>query len=130
MHTELCIDRAHLLSLSVLCAAADSKPKSWSAMYCDIAAPVADNAVDASEHEDVGRFESSSVILGRMAEAVDVLVTNSKDMGKVACRVMYRLAHHADTLYQGIVAQKLSSEWSTAQAVIKQKRQQVRSCPV
>lgn len=128
MHTELCIDRARLRSLSVLCAAADSKPKSWSAMYCDVAAPVSDNAVDTSKH--VCRFESSSVILGRMAEAVDVLVTNSKDMGKVACRVMYRLAHHADTLYQGIVAQKLSSEWSTAQAVIKQKRQQVRPCPV
>ena len=60
-----------------------------------------------------------------MAEAVDVLVTNGKDVGKVACRVMYRLAHHADTLYQGIVAQKLSAEWNTAQAVIKQKRQQV-----
>lgn len=60
-----------------------------------------------------------------MAEAVDVLVTNGKDTGRVACRVMYRLAHQADTLYQGIVAQKQSSEWSTAQAVIKQKRQQV-----
>ena len=71
------------------------------------------------------RFESSSVILGRMAEAVDVLVTSGKNTGKVACRVMYRLAHHADTLYQGIVAQKQSPEWNTAQAVIKQKRQQV-----
>ena len=130
MHTELCINRARLRSLSVLRAAADSKSKSWSAMYRDVAAPVTGNAVDTSDQEHVCRFESSSVILGRMAEAVDVLVTNSKDMGKVACRVMYRLAHHADTLYQGIVAQKLSSEWSTAQAVIKQKRQQVRSCPV
>ncbi len=60
-----------------------------------------------------------------MAEAVDALVTSSNDTGQVACRVMYRLAHHADTLYAGIQAQKQSPEWNTAQAVIKQKRQQV-----
>lgn len=71
------------------------------------------------------RFESSSVVLARMAEAVDVLVSSGRETGRVACRVMYRLAHHADTLYQGIVLQKQSPEWSTAQAVIKQKRQQV-----
>ncbi len=60
-----------------------------------------------------------------MAEAVDVLVTSGNDTGQVACRVMYRLAHHADMLYAGIQAQKQSPEWNTAQAVIKQKRQQV-----
>ena len=60
-----------------------------------------------------------------MAEAVDALVTSGTTSGQVACRVMYRLAHHADMLYSGIQAQKQSPEWSTAQAVIKQKRQQV-----
>ena len=60
-----------------------------------------------------------------MAEAVDALVSSSNASGEVACRVMYRLAHHADTLYAAIQAQKQSPEWNTAQAVIKQKRQQV-----
>lgn len=62
-----------------------------------------------------------------MAEAVDALVTSGNDTGQVACRVMYRLAHHADLLYAGIQAQKQSPEWNTAQAVIKQKRHQVLS---
>ena len=60
-----------------------------------------------------------------MNEAVDALITSGRDTGQVACRVMHRLAHHADTLYAGIQAQKQSAEWTTAQAVIKQKRQQV-----
>lgn len=62
-----------------------------------------------------------------MGEAVDALVTSGKHMGQVACRVMYRLAHHADMLYAGIQAQKHSPEWNTAQAVIRQKRQQVHT---
>ena len=78
-----------------------------------------------TQHLCKRRFESSSAILASMAEAVDALVTSSNDTGQVACRVMYRLAHHADTLYAGIQAQKQSPEWNTAQAVIKQKRQQV-----
>lgn len=73
----------------------------------------------------VCRFESSSAILGSMGEAADALVTSGMQTGRVACRVMYRLAHHADTLYAAIQAQKQSPEWNTAQAVIKQKRQQV-----
>ncbi|KAL3152004.1 hypothetical protein ABBQ32_001124 [Trebouxia sp. C0010 RCD-2024] len=71
------------------------------------------------------RFESSSAILGSMGEAADALVTSGMQTGRVACRVMYRLAHHADTLYAAIQAQKQSPDWNTAQAVIKQKRQQV-----
>lgn len=78
-----------------------------------------------NQHLFKRRFESSSAILASMAEAVDVLVTSGNDTGQVACRVMYRLAHHADMLYAGIQAQKQSPEWNTAQAVIKQKRQQV-----
>ena len=63
-----------------------------------------------------------------MGEAADALVSSGMHTGQVACRVRYRLAHHADTLYAGIQAQKLSPEWNTAQAVIKQKRQQVDRC--
>lgn len=76
----------------------------------------------------VFRFESSSAILGSMGEAADALVTSGMNTGQVACRVLYRLAHHADTLYASIQAQKQSPEWNTAQAVIKQKRQQVHTC--
>ena len=64
-----------------------------------------------------------------MGEAVDALITSGRETGQVACRVMYRLAHHADTLYAGVQAQKQSPEWNTAQAVIKQKRQQVYCAP-
>ena len=60
-----------------------------------------------------------------MGEAADTLVISGMHTGQVACRVMYRLAHHADMLYAGIQAQRQSAEWNTAQAVIKQKRQQV-----
>ena len=63
-----------------------------------------------------------------MGEAADAVVTSGMHTGQVACRVMYRLAHHADTLYASIQAQKHSPEWNTAQAVIKQKRQQVELC--
>lgn len=77
---------------------------------------------------NVFRFESSSAILGSMGEAADALVTSGMNTGQVACRVLYRLAHHADTLYASIQAQKQSPEWNTAQAVIKQKRQQVHTC--
>lgn len=63
-----------------------------------------------------------------MGEAADALVMSGMHTGQVACRVMYRLAHHADTLYAGIQAQRQSAEWHTAQAVIKQKRQQVSPC--
>ena len=76
----------------------------------------------------VFRFESSSAILGSMGQAADALVSSGMHTGQVACRVMYRLAHHADTLYASIQAQKHSPEWNTAQAVIKQKRQQVECC--
>ena len=74
------------------------------------------------------RFESSAAILSSMGEAANVLGTNGMHTGQIACRVMYRLAHYADTLYAAIQVQKQSSEWNTAQAVIKQKRQQVHMC--
>ena len=60
-----------------------------------------------------------------MGEAADAVMSSGMHTGQVACRVMYRLAHHADTLYATIQAQKHSPEWNTAQAVIKQKRHQV-----
>ena len=63
-----------------------------------------------------------------MGEAADALASSGVHTGQVACRVMYRLAHHADTLYATIQAQKHSPEWNTAQAVVKQKRQQVHRC--
>ena len=46
--------------------------------------------------------------------------------GSVACRVAYRLAHYADSLYQGIQLQKASPEYQTARAIIQAKRKTVQ----
>jgi hypothetical protein len=45
--------------------------------------------------------------------------------GSAACRALFRLARYADTLYRGVQQQKQSADYTTAQAVVNHKSQQV-----
>jgi serine-protein kinase ATM len=68
--------------------------------------------------------ESSTIIYrDMMANVNHVQPSVWSQQPMMSCRVMYRLATYADSLYRGVEEHMSSSDWSTAQQVLATKKQ-------
>jgi len=67
------------------------------------------------------KTESSSTVM----DLLKVACSGEKIQGAQTSRIYYRLAQYSSELYRGVLDRRSSTEWATAQAVLKQKKEEL-----